>query len=330
MTDKNTGKLLNNLSIETSRPEVAAGQIRTYLQFFSARRQRYNNTNRIIAVLNPEDALILNDEYQRFNNNFNEANKKINEALKNNDISLAIKTLEMFDEIFQKMELVYLEHEDQYKQIPADLSQIYDQLQSDYREVISSLNLQLDNSRSELFGKIQDGIDNLLQLKKELGFTGTFKDKIEREILKSKILSFIYLWSFILTLLLIPLLVITSFIIPDIHTLEWYEALAVRASIVATLVWMATFFHKNYSLRTVLVMKFDHMERLLGGGAATIADLVKSDEPARAEVYRRMSELFLNMDDLSEIVSKELRPTIKSKKEAINLLKEVKSVLKDS
>lgn len=325
----NENELFNKGALDVSRPDVATSQIRTYLQFFSVRRQRYNQVNRLIAELDPDDALSLNEAYQDFNNRFNEINKTINEAIKANDIDLAVKSLEMFNELFQKMESEYKKYIGQYPPPTQEWLQIYEQIQQEHRQLVNELRLQLENTRSELYGKVQSGIDDLLQIKKEYGFTGAYKDKIVWGIWKARMLSFIYLWAFIISVVLIPVLIAATFMIPDFHELKWYEALIIRASIVATLAWMAAFFHRNYSLKTVLLMKFDHLARLLGGGVATIADLVKSDEAARAKVYSQMPELFLNMDELSEIASKELRSTGRSRKEALELIKEVKAFLRE-
>jgi 4-amino-4-deoxy-L-arabinose transferase-like glycosyltransferase len=294
------------------------------MQFFGARQGRYNNTNRVIAAINQNEAIALNDEYRKFQRRYGEITKSVNEALKENNVQKAVENLELFNEIFQRMEDIYKKYETEYKKIPDSLEPVFQQLQQDLSETVSSLKIQLNNSRSELFQKIQTGIDTLLQIKRELGVTGTFKEKIEGEILKTKIISFIYLWSFIGILILIPVLVASTFILDEFRTLKWYEAYFVRLSIVAPLVWIAAFLHKNYSLRSVAAMKFDHLERLLGGGAATIADLVKGDSSAQAVVYKRLSELFLDMKDLSDIASREARPSTKAVKEALEIVKDMK------
>ena len=322
-------KLFDKARINVSQPDIAASQIRTYLQFFSARRQRYAQTNRVIAELDPSDALSLNKIYQDFNVRFNELNQSINEALKSNDIGSAIKSLDEFNELFQTMEAEYKKYEDKYRFISQETAPLYEQMRQEHQELVNSVRLQLENTRSELYAKIQQGIENLLQIKKEYGFTGAYKDKIVSGMRKAKIFSFIYFWAFIVAVLLIPILITATFMVPDFHALKWYEALIIRASIVATLAWMAAFFHRNYSLKTVLVMKFEHLARLLGGGAATVADLVKSDEAARSKVYSQMPDLFLNIDDLSEIASKEIRSTVRSRKETIELIREFRSILKE-
>ena len=324
MSDSTINILFTSEKIESNQPEVAVIQIRNYIQYFSARRQRYSNTNRVIASLEPEEGISLNEKYQNFNSRFSEIQTSVNEALKENDIIKAIKSMNEFNVIFDFMEKEYLKHEKEYKMVPADLESIYQEMHQNYNSIASSLKLQLDNSRSEIFAKIQEGINSLLEIKDEYGITGSFKNKIFWEILKTKASAFLYFWLFMGSLILIPILIGATFVVPDISNLKWYEAYILRLSIAAPLVWMAAFFHKNHSLSTVAAMKFDHLNRLLGGGAGTIAELVKSDDLAKAEVYKRLSVLFLDIKDISDIASIRTKPIDKALNDAMKIISKAK------
>lgn len=325
MNDSNINILFTSEKIESHHPEVAVPQIRNYIQYFGSRRQRYNNTNKVVASLEPEEGIELNEKYQNFNLKYNEINTAVNEALKENDIIKAIESMNEFNIIFHSMEKEYIKHEKEYQTLPADLKSLYQEMHQNYNHISNSLKLQLDNSRSEIFVKIQEGINSLLEIKDEYGITGSFKNKIFWEIVKTKASSFLYFWLFIGSLVLIPTLIGATFIVPDISKLKWYEAYILRLSIAAPLIWMAAFFHKNHSLRTVAAMKFDHLSRLLGGGAGTIAELVKSDETAKAEVYKRLSVLFLDIKDISDIASIRTKPIDKALNDAMKIISKVKT-----
>jgi hypothetical protein len=78
-------------------------------------------------------------------------------------------------------------------------------------------------------------------------------------------------------------------------SLAWQESLFIRATSVAALLWIAKWFSRNYAQAQAEWKKFDRINRLLGQGVPTIVKLVESNDEAKADVYRNLVSLMLEM-----------------------------------
>ncbi len=316
--------IFSNLSIDSNTDEEAIQELQKFQQLASQFRQRYQLLNTVVPLIDDkEEAKDLSFKFTEFSNNFNKVNqessKYINE--KDRNLSKALQAIKRYDQIFNDIEPVYEKYKDKIVQDNPHFEPIFNELLNEQKQYINSLNAQWSTLQNNLTDQINKGIQSLFEVKQTFGITGTFKEQIESEIKTNKRAETVYFLLFSLTLLLIPTLIVGMYFVPELNKLTWDNLLIIKISIVIPLIWIARWFSKNYAHARLASIKFDHLNRLLGEGANTIAKLVEADTTAKAEVYRRFAELFLDIKDLEGIAIKQPKHPIEDIKDFIDISK---------
>lgn len=182
------------------------------------------------------------------------------------------------------------------------------------------------HTQSSISERIEKGINNLLDIKMHLSTAVAFKEQIEDELRRNRKSELYYFIAFIVTLITIPFLVYISYIIEDAINMAWHEAIVLRITFIIPILWIARLFSKNYSQAKLSALKFDHLNRLLGTGASAIVRLVESDNEAKADVHKRIAELFLDIKDIAGVASTEPKHPISEIKELIEAAKNIGSI----
>lgn len=311
---------------ELPQPEQQA-RLQAEAQQFAQRRSVYQQLRNIAVSL--EDYRSISNALTDFEPKFNEWYRPTVQLVKTGNVAECIKKFEEANALFAPMEELIAEIAPISAPVKTEVRAFAKKLTSDFErratELISKHEELADSLRVELSGKIQSGIDDVLNIKRELELTDTFGSRIRSVVNDAPKKAKSSLIVFGVTLALLLSAMVGSFFVPSFKDLPWYASIGLRLSIGAPIFWFALVAFSEYKLHKLSEMKYDHLDRLLGGGASTIAQLVQSDEPAKAAVYRKLSELFLEIQDITQIVANRKNPTEASVKEANELLKEIRA-----
>lgn len=320
-------KIFSRLTIDDRSDASTLLGIQQYNQLASLLRQRYQLFNSIVPILEDADeakqvSFALTDFNKEVGEIQQEVNKYTGESGRN--LNKALEAIRKYDESFNKIEPLYEKYKDKIHSLTPSLEPFLQELLTEQAQYINSLNTQWSVLQNKLSEQIDKGIESLLEVKLTQGITGAFKDQITNEISNNRRAEKIYFFLFVTTLLLIPTLIGGVYFIDTFKALEWSELSLIKLSIVIPLIWIARWFSKNYAHARLAAIKFDHLNRLLGEGANTIAKLVEVDATAKADVYRRFAELFLDIKDLESIAVKQPKHPIEDLKEFAETLKRLR------
>jgi len=316
--------IFSKLSVHANTDEEAVLDLKKFQQLASQIRQRYQLLNTVVPLIeDEEEAKNVSFAFTELNQQFNAINQEVNKYTneKERNLSKALESIKKYDEVFNQVEPIYQAHKDKIMSAYPSVETIMQDVMIEQKQYINSLNAQWSTLQNNLTEKIEKGIESLIEVKQTLGITGAFKDQIKSEITYNKRAEIIYFSLFIITLLLIPALIGGVYFIPELRGLNWEDLLVIKISIIIPLIWVARWFSKNYAHARLASIKFDHLNRLLGEGANTIAKLVEADTTAKAEVYKRFAELFLDIKDLESIAIKQPKHPIEDIKEFIDISK---------
>lgn len=319
--------IFSRLTIDDRSDASTLSGIQQYNQLASLLRQRYQFLNSIVPTLEDADeAKLVSFALTEFNQEFGaiqqEVNKFTGETGRN--LNKALESIRKYDEPFNRIEPLYEKFKDKIQSLTPSLEPFLQELITEQAQYINSLNTQWSALQNKLSEQIDKGIESLLEVKLTQGITGAFKDQITSEITNNRRAEKIYFFLFVTTLLLIPTLIGGIYFIDTLKALEWSDLSLIKLSIVIPLIWIARWFSKNYAHARLASIKFDHLNRLLGEGANTIAKLVEVDATAKADVYRRFAELFLDIKDLESIAVKQPKHPIEDLKEFAETLKRLR------
>ncbi|MDM5264508.1 hypothetical protein PF327_09900 [Sulfurovum sp. XTW-4] len=305
-------------------------QLKTIQVTFHYRRANYNQLrNEIVDI---ERFIELSNRLVKFEEEFGPWNQKLQTAINNKNIAQAITFFKEGNTIYEPMEKFYIEILPEALTSGFSLKSLATQLESTFNtkanELLEQQKKDIKAIQTQINEKIQNGIDDVLNLKNELKITGTFKERIETQLSGAPEKVKLYFILFIVSVILLSVLLVSSFFIDTLKDLEWYASLAVRASIALPLFWISQTLYSNYKFYRVAEMKYDHLDRLLGGGVSEITRMI-DDPEAKSAAYHKLSELFLDINDLSGIVASEKHPTHKSIAEATEIIKQVRAISKD-
>ncbi len=315
----------NNLTEAEKRSKAQSIQ-----QLFIQRRSNYHQIRN--QTLDLQAHKTISEAIIDFDTKFSAWNNQTQQTVRQNNINQIVSQFQSGNELFRPMEELY--HNFLIEGIPYGfgikdfVSNIEEKFSRKYEDMLEHSRKTQAALKEELLNKISEGIDDVLNLKNELKITGTFKERIEKQLTDSPQKAKTYFGWFIASVVLLCILLVGSFFIPSLKSLEWYASLALRASVALPIFWISQTLYNNYKYYRVAEMKYDHLDRLLGGGASEITRMI-DDHEAKALAYHRLSELFLDIQDLTGIVSSDKHPTQKSLNEATEMIKQVKAITKD-
>ncbi len=316
--------IFSKLTVDDRSDDLALADIQKYQQLASYFRQRYQLLNSIIPFIDDEEeAKNVSFAFSEFNQEFSEINQEASKYIqeKERNINKALNAIRKYDKPFNKIESIYQKYKDKIATITPSIESVYRELQIEQGQYINTLNAQWTTLQNKLSDQIEKGIESLLEVKLTQGITGAFKDQITSEITNNRRAEKIYFILFLGALFLIPISIVGIYFIEELKNLPWSDLLLIKLSIAAPLIWVARWFSKNYAHARLASIKFDHLNRLLGEGANTIAKLVEVDATAKSEVYRRFAELFLDIKDLESIAIKQPKHPLEDIKEIVEIQK---------
>lgn len=232
----------------------------------------------------------LNDSIISFDKNkFNPWNQKWNNALRSNSVA-SIK------QFFNEGEILYQDLEEQVGNIkPQYLST--DEVEDLKSEVLKRIDEDMVTIKTDVIEQITNGIKNVLDLKSELGLQANFADNLKKVRKTSNTTKYCFLAGFILSLIGISIFLIFSYKLSYIQNLETYEKILVRIGAVSSLAILSYFLFQQFKLHQILHLKYTHLDNFLGGGATYINQLVSQDGELKKTTNKKLTEMFMEIDD---------------------------------
>jgi len=291
-----------NVTVFSAIESEDVEELRAYIHFSQQWRQRYFPLRRVVSTLGSDsDAAQLSLAVEQADREFDSIRKAASQALseKDLDVAAARRELNKLDRVFNQLE-TYL---DQYRVEIAALIPESEALQAEFREELvgrlQAVQMNWLELEQRLGDRIQEGIRSLVEIKGNLELTGAFRGQINAELARAERSEVINFSGFILTVLSVPGCIAGFYFFEPFRSLEWSDGVMLKVAVAGALLWIAKWFSRNYANARMTRRKFDHLHRLLGEGAPTIAKMVEADETAKSDVYRRLVALFLEIGEPS-------------------------------
>ncbi|WP_421802697.1 hypothetical protein [Flagellimonas sp.] len=176
-------------------------------------------------------------------------------------------------------------------------------------ELIEKIDSDMVTIKNSIIESVNEGIQNVVNLKAELGLSKNFADNLEKDRKTANITRFAFLGAFILSILIIGIWVIFSYDLKIMTDLELYEKIAVKIGVAIPLGFLSYFFFNQFKIYQLIHLKYSHLSNFLGGGATYISQLIGQDTESRKTTNQKLATMFMEIDDLMSTIKKQKHPT---------------------
>ncbi len=257
-------------------------------QRFDYRRSYFHTLRNSISDI--EQWTTLNDNLISFDKNkFNPWNQQWNNTLRSNNVNTIKHFFDRAVTFFQDLEEEVGSIKPQYLNS--------DEVESLKEEVLKRIDEDMVSLKNDVTEQINNGITNVLDLKSELGLQKNFADNLKDVRKTSNITKYCFLGAFIISLVGIACFLVFSYKLTYIQDLEFYEKILVRLGAVSSLAILSYFLFQQFKLYQILHLKYTHLDNFLGGGATYINQLVSQDGDLKKITNKRLTEMFMEIDD---------------------------------
>lgn len=298
-------------------------------QRFDQRRSFYNSlrNNQIDfdkwITLNKELSDFDRTNYPNWNNQWNNIYRTSNV---NNYISYFNQGIDIFKTFEENADIEnyrpIVQHSDGIEELKAEL--------------IEKIDSDMVTIKNSIIDSINEGIQNVVNLKAELGLSKNFADNLEKDRRTANVTRFAFLGAFILSILLIGIWVVYSYNLKIMAGLELYEKIAVKVGVAIPLGFLSYFFFNQFKIYQLIHLKYSHLSNFLGGGATYISQLIGQDTESRKTTNQKLATMFMEIDDLMSTIKKQKHPTDstvengnKTLSTVLNKLSEISKNIKD-
>jgi len=286
----------------------------TIYQRFSQKRNYYHQI-RNNQIISPQQWDELNKVITEFDTKFNNWNRTwANIARQQNSQSFIgffnqiSPDFKKIDDLLEKIRPKY-EHSESVEELK--------------KEIISKVDSDLANLANNFQMQITEGIQNLIDLKAEYKLQDTFAVSIKKEKDAANKERKIYLGSFILSVISIPIFLLISFSIERLNQLDISLQWSVRVTISITLGLLSLFFFNQYKVSRLILLKYTHLNNFIGGGATFISELIGLNEDTKRDVNKKLADMFIEIDDLMNIIRRSKHPSERAIDSANKLINSV-------
>lgn len=271
-------------------------------QRFDFRRSYFHTLRNSISDI--EEWTKLNESLILFDkNHFSTWSKQWNNILRSGNV----KT---FQSYFDSALSFFQDLEDEVASIkPQYLNS--DEIEGLKEEVLKRIDEDMVSLKNEMLEQINAGITNVLDLKSELGLQKNFADNLKEVRRVSNITKYCFLGAFIISLISIAFFLVFSYKLDYIQSLEFYEKILVRLGTVSSLAVLSYFLFQQFKLHQILHLKYTHLDNFLGGGATYINQLVSQDGELKKTTNKKLTEMFMEIDDMIGNAKQVQHPTDK-------------------
>ncbi|MBI6118322.1 hypothetical protein [Salegentibacter maritimus] len=172
-----------------------------------------------------------------------------------------------------------------------------DEIEALKENVLNRIDEDMVTIKNEITEQVNKGIQDLLDLKSEMGLQKNFAENLKIVRTNSNSTKYIFLGGFILSLVLIGVFLVYSYNLDFIQNLEPYEKILIRLGTVSTLGILSYVLFQQFRLHQILHLKYTHLDNFLGGGATYISQLVSQDGELKRSTNKRLTEMFMEIED---------------------------------
>ena len=198
-----------------------------------------------------------------------------------------------------------------------------DEVESLKTEVLNRVDEDMITIKNEMIAQIEKGIQDLLDLKSELGLQKNFAENLKSVRTNSNKTKNLFLFGFITSLFFIAIFLVFSYNLSFIQGLESYEKILVRIGAISSLAILSYVLFQQFRLHQILHLKYTHLDNFLGGGATYISQLVSQDGELKKETNKRLTDMFMEIEDTLGNAKSIEHPTDTYGKTVDGLLKKV-------
>lgn len=257
-------------------------------QRFDYRRNFFHTLRNNIS--NASKWSVLNLKLIQFDkDNYNLWNQQWNNVYRGNNITQLKNFFNQGVQIFQDFEGEVQEIKPEYLST--------DEVEALKSDVLNRVDQDMVTIKNEVLEQISKGIQDLLDLKSELGLQKNFAENLKTVRNNSNSTKTTFLIGFILSLILIAGFLIFSYNLSFIQSLDTYEKILVRLGAVSSLAILSYVLFQQFRLHQILHLKYTHLDNFLGGGATYINQLVSQDGELKKATNKRLTEMFMEIED---------------------------------
>ncbi len=177
------------------------------------------------------------------------------------------------------------------------------------KEIIYKIDNDFITLKTEVLENIKNGIEDVLNLKAELGLHQNFSENLNTVKTNTNTAKNWFFAGFIFSLLLIAGSIILTYKLDFILKLQVWEKITIRLAITITLGFLSYFLFHQFKLYQMLHLKYTHLSNFLGGGATYINQIIGQDGDLKKETNQKLADMFMEIDDTLGIVKKMKHPT---------------------
>lgn len=223
-------------------------------------------------------------------------------------VQLLVEKIEAFMKMYRSLDDYRIRH----SSVGRLEEKLLDKVSELEQSVFDEIQKRIEDLTTTVRQDIQTGINDLLNLKSELGLTKEFGGKIESELKAAKNKETLFMKLFIGTLAIIPIVLITIYVLahsPD-ASIEAGSIYVLQGSVSVPLLFISLFFFSQYRTYMMIRLRYTHLDGFLGGGATFISQLLEAESPdLKLEVNKKLAEMFMSLDDVLKMVQRSKHPT---------------------
>ena len=205
------------------------------------------------------------------------------------------------------------------------------EIESLKEEIMHNIENDILSLKADIASQIDEGINNVLGLKAELGLEKNFGQNISTELGASEKYRNRFMAGFIASILAIPLFLLSSFFFEFFKNLNDIEVYSLRAGASISLGFLSYFCYSQYKLYQLICLRYSHLSGFLGGGATFISQLIGSeDNDVKRDINKKLAELFMELEDIFGLVKKNNHPAEISLDKVGKLLEQVTKLTNSS
>lgn len=198
------------------------------------------------------------------------------------------------------------------------------EIESLKEEVLHNIESDILSLKADIASQIDEGINNVLGLKAELGLEKNFGQNISTELVASEKYRNRFMTGFIAAILAIPAFLFSSFYFEFFKSLNEIEVYSLRVGASISLGFLSYFCYSQYKLYQIICLRYSHLSGFLGGGATFISQLIGSeDNEVKRDINKKLAELFMELEEVFGLVKKNNHPAEISLDKVGKLLEQV-------
>lgn len=224
--------------------------------------------------------------------------------------------------------VVFFEEMDDYILSILNKTQTSEEVDNLKTEILQHVERDVLDLRASISSEIERGINDLIGLKAELGLQKNFKDNIDSELATSMKFRFRFMSSFMATLFLLPIFVLSTYYFEFFKNINTTELYVLRIGITISLAFFSYFLYSQYKLYQIICLRYSHLQGFLGGGATFIGQIIGSENSElKQEINKKLAELFMELEQVFGIAKKSSHPAEISIEKTGELLDKITNII---